>query len=290
MVKRRALWLLVALAAAWACSGADRNLRLDSDAGGIGGVSGGGAVVGDSSTGGASGVDAGGTAGSEAGGTAGTGGITLGPEHTWKKGDAAMDLGSTTNRFCFLTAIGGSFTSSSDVGVTSGGGAWKLSGTSSSDVNARARCVSGNAGDGLQTSSFFSWASGAASTALGAFPGRACGITGISGAFATPSDAVRAYVQNSTEWFLDGNGNVSASAHCLISSSLTVSPPTTWKEAQGPQKLTSVPNSACLFAHVGGLLGGSGDSLEIYSQGSDWWIVGGTQNPGIGSGHCASWP
>jgi hypothetical protein len=69
-----------------------------------------------------------------------------------------------------------------------------------------------------------------------------------------------------------------------------VSAPMTWMETQGPQKLTSVPNSACLFAHIGGRLGASTDSLEIYTQGNDWWIVGGTQNPGIGSSHCVSWP
>lgn len=276
-----------------ACSASDRDVSPARD-GSAGAPTGGAAGVAGGATGGVAGVATGG-AGGVTGGSGGGAGVTLSAEFSWQTGQSPVDLGTGTLRFCFVTALSGSFGPGSAVSVTMVGQNWQLSGVGSSVVSGRARCINWTVGDKLQASPEFSWKPGEPRVNLGVYPGRACALTGVGGTLSTPNDAVRVYVESGATWFLDGGGagtQASGRAHCLLAdwaTPMTLGPPVTWYQTDGAKLLAPVTSTACFLSHVGGSIGTAGEGVEIYQQGQVWWLVGGSQNPGIAGAHCVGY-
>lgn len=154
-------------------------------------------------------------------------------EVTWSQGQAAKNLGSASDRVCFLTRVAGKLEGGGELVRTRiSGASWVLDGTSQQvGVNAAARC--------LLTTNFsgeLSWLQGAGSTALTSlsvqpndFSGPACFLTRVKGAFEGGGEEVfvnpRDFGVNEVprvrkiQWFLGGASQqqaVGASARCVF--------------------------------------------------------------------------
>jgi len=131
----------------------------------------------------------------------------------WHQGWNPVDLGTATNRTCYLQGIAGDFDSDQEmVEVYIAGGRWYLGGTSHrSGVYAAARCVN------KPSTAEVSWTQGSARKALESAATHSCFLERIKGHFEGAGEEVSVRVDNGT-WYLDGKSNqqgVGASARCV---------------------------------------------------------------------------
>jgi hypothetical protein len=143
--------------------------------------------------------------------------------YSWKHGDPSVNMGTTTNRTCFLMAVQGNFSGTDDrVETRRSGGNWYLDGTSASAANgiaASAMCVprapisddsyswtTPNMGTRLPFFNGSQWLNGTSDT------GAACFLTHVRGRFNTQGGAAmpvaRAWMEfdgASYAWWLSGS-------------------------------------------------------------------------------------
>lgn len=137
-------------------------------------------------------------------------------EYSWTAGQSLpTNLGSTTDRVCFLTRVGGAFNSGSDwVYVYRSGASWFLFGDSQTGTGyARARCITESS-----YNTGYSWnQSQPYPTHMGATSGRSCALSRMAGQFDSWSEMIRIY-SSVGSWYLTGTSahtGVSAKANCF---------------------------------------------------------------------------
>lgn len=211
-------------------------------------------------------------------------------EFSWSQGQAPVPMGSSADRFCFLTAISGKFAGSGEsvsaaiIGEGGPGAAWVLGGTSEQrDVSASAKCVPLSSNDRFYSySEQFKWKQqDTSATILGSDSDRTCFLTSVTGHFQGASERVQ-ITQVAGNWQLDGASkqlDVGASARCLISGEPAGT--FTWSQNQQPVLMFPVSMFACGFTRMTGNFQGKGESLRITQGGGSWFLLGTSGQSGV---------
>jgi hypothetical protein len=136
-------------------------------------------------------------------------------ESSWCIGQAPVALGSAGDRACFLTRMSGAFNGGGEhIETYVSNGQWYLGGgAGTNSVCASARCALN-----MPYSAETVWSqSDSSAHMLDVEAGRACFLTGVSGAYWGGGEIVAAYRQNGS-WYIGGGSlqsGVSARARCL---------------------------------------------------------------------------
>ena len=216
----------------------------------------------------------------------------LGGEFSWSQGQARMAMGSSADRFCFLTTISGRFKGAGEaVRVFVEDGQWLIEGSSGqTGVNAKARCVPLSwQGRTLSVSSAFQWnQDDPRAVALGSDADRACFLTSLSGHFQGAGEFVEVRRSNG-QWLLDGGSHqlgIEAIVHCLINVQPTG--PFSWSQGTAGVVMAPVATSACGLTAMTGRFEGAGERVSVEAVAGDWRIQGSSnQNAVAGSAVCA---
>jgi hypothetical protein len=200
-------------------------------------------------------------------------GTTIGT-YTWRVGDGSVDMGSGSNRVCFLTSIHGALDARYATVFAQGGGAqrWYLGGSNvDGNVTVTARCISVaspsdyNAKESYQFLPQFSENFRVIGDANGADispTDYSCFLTSVGGRFFGAGDEVRVRVR-SGKWVIDGKStgadidSVQASTVCV---KRTRQAEFTWTAPNAAVHLASAPVGsaapACFLTRVGGNFSG----------------------------------
>lgn len=197
---------------------------------------------------------------------------------SWNSRQPAVAMGTTQNRVCFLTGVGGAFNSADDsVAIVSQGGQWVLSGSTGVGgfAEARAACTTG------QASEQSTWRSGEATVQLGNDDQVACFLTAVAGAFQGGGESA-GLRRVSGIWQLNGDvlqDDIRVSARCMpvqeVSDGFVMGLGTA-----SPFEIDTVQDGACYLTFIGGDFGAEGDLVETDWNGVGWQIerrVGGTR-------------
>ncbi len=147
-------------------------------------------------------------------------GIAVEAPVTWSSTAAAVQLGSTARRACFLVGVrGGVYIpgGADSIAISDSGGQWTLSGTSATPegVSATGRCFTWPAAVPLTVTPAVAWSAPQSDTNLGSDSNTACWLTGMGGRFVGGGNRVNVYV-SSGSWYLGGStSDVSAAARCV---------------------------------------------------------------------------
>jgi hypothetical protein len=201
----------------------------------------------------------------------------------WNSGPV-VDLGSASDRVCFLNKMTGDFGNASNTIITSTlFGRWFVGGNATwPGVGAHARCVSvpGASSYGQE----YSWVQGNPAVNLGTAAGRVCFLTEMQGLFGGGGEHVETYV-SAGNWYLGGGSmqwGVGAKARCI--SVPSYSGTYSWYQGMGPVRMDSSDTTrACVLTRVTGRFGGVGESVEIYSSGGAWYLGGASQQVDLGA-------
>ena len=143
-------------------------------------------------------------------------------EFSWSQGQPPVDMGSSTETFCYLTRIQGDFEGGGEsVRIAGRNGRWFLEGSSQqSGIGAGARCTPTRFGSRvLLFTPESSWRQGQPPTPMVADNGfTACMLTRVQGKFEGGGERVEITRSNGT-WFLGGasrQSGVAAGARCLL--------------------------------------------------------------------------
>jgi hypothetical protein len=206
-------------------------------------------------------------------------------EFSWSQGQSAKLMGSAADRVCYLTYVAGDFNGGTEwVGISISLGKWWLSGgSSSSGVNAKARCIAVSS----YSAEISEWTNGYASEKLS---GYACGFTRIGGWFGSVTDRVWIsdypqrvlHVQTRPE---PGSG-VQASVRC-ITSPVQVTAPVEWFGSGTLKTLASTSSPwTCFLTGMGGDFDGSGDWVFAFKGTSVWYLWGAPDPERYAAGRC----
>jgi hypothetical protein len=207
-------------------------------------------------------------------------------EQTWSQGQAPVVLGSSSNRFCYLTSISGKFEGGGEsVHVRINNGQWELTGTSGQvGVSARARCQLNVSGANITGE--FSWVQGQSELNLGSTNTQACFLTRVAGKFNGGGEAVWVRKSGST-YLLGGMSNqvgVGTRARCLTGTSTFIND---WTWSQGSvatvmvQALTENNGWACGLTRMTGSFKGGGERIFIDWDGSTRRLRGSSSQSGV---------
>ena len=142
--------------------------------------------------------------------------LQIGPEKIWNSPIYPIDLGSVTNRVCFLTYVSGKFMGAGErVYTYVSNNKWYISGNSGGyyDIAGGARCVTTTTG----VAGPYNWAQGQAAVAMANANDWVCGLTRVQGKLAGAAESVVSYIVNDV-WHLGGTSNqsgVSGAAYCM---------------------------------------------------------------------------
>jgi len=204
---------------------------------------------------------------------------------TWTKGEDEVDLGSTTNRYCFLGEVNGDFDGGAEfVEVVKSDGRWKLRGGSgtSHTIGAgaycrnRAKTVTGEA----------TWTKGSPTlnlnTALNVDSGDSCFLTRVKGAFNGGGERVRVQLNGST-WELGGasgaSGTLSASVRCVRDEPMRTVQDDDWHQNDSldygvmVSEVWSEPTYGCFLMGMQGQFQGGGESVGTWWDALDHHLV-----------------
>ncbi len=198
----------------------------------------------------------------------------------WYQGWAAqpIPMGSTSDRFCFLTEVRGRFKGAGEsVRVYQANGSWWLSGSSQQiDVMGGALCIPRNYwGQTLTVSGEYGWGQGNNPVHLGSDTNRVCYLTRVSGDFEGGGERVEVY-RSGGSWWLGGasqQAGVAAGARCV--NSIYRNGPYTWAQGQAPRVMNNADEWACGLTKIQGRLEGGGERMVAYTSGN-WWYLGGS--------------
>lgn len=206
----------------------------------------------------------------------------------WSQGQAAVNLGSSSNRFCFLTSIAGKFAGGGEsVRLQIVSGQWQLTGTSGQrDVAAIARCQLNVTGADITSESV--WSQGQGEVNLGSTANRACFLMGVQGKFEGGGEAV--WVRKSGGNYLLGGqsqqAGVGARARCLRNR-ITFTNDWTWNQSQGATTMVQafVENDgwACGLTRMTGRFHGGGERIYIDWTGSTRRLLGTSAQVDVGT-------
>lgn len=194
---------------------------------------------------------------------------------TWKSGDSAKPMGTTTKRVCFLTMVGGELNGSDrQVRVFALGGSWYLGGSAAGSLSAAARCVASDA-----YTAEVSWTSGQAyPKQLESKTHYSCFLTRINGDLRKGSD-VRVYKDAShANWLLSGttastSTGVTAGARCTKTEALAA--PYAWQSGNPRTPMGTSSGRACALIHAGGDFD-AGALVETNINAAGNWYLGGS--------------
>jgi hypothetical protein len=192
-------------------------------------------------------------------------------EYTWSQGQLGVNMGSATNKVCFLTRVQGKFrdvTESVGVGIVFGN--WYLGGSSQqTGVSARARCIAASSYSGEVT--------GTTTSAITLpLTGTVCGLTGVGGKFTFSNDQVRIissgggwslYVQNHSDRSTFGR------ARCITSPTSYTSG-YSWQTGDGVKTLLASTSSVCFLTGMKDNFAGSASWVGVYKD-TSWRMNGG---------------
>lgn len=191
----------------------------------------------------------------------------------WSQGQAPVNLGPSSDRFCFLTYVTGKFEGGGEsVRLQIVNGQWQLTGSSSqTGVAAGARCQL-NVAATDQTAEAY-WVQGQRAINLGSANNRACFLTGVQGKFAGAGEAVQ--VQKAGEYYFLGGqsqqAGVGARARCVLNRT-TFTNDWNWSQGQAAtvmvQAFTENNGWACGLTRMTGRFQGAGEVIRI-----DWDTV-----------------
>jgi hypothetical protein len=185
-----------------------------------------------------------------------------------------VDMGSSFNKSCFLTQVGGRFVGGGEwVKAEIVGGRWMLSYASQQggNINASAVCVA----QPLTHSK--TWNKGGQPVKLR--NGGTCFLTRVMGKFVGGGEQVKVYQDAVGDWFVYGgtqsDGNISATAGCIANTQLGTFP--VWGAA--PWSLNVVLDStptkkACFLQQVRGALISSKEQVSVTFANSVWTMRG----------------
>jgi hypothetical protein len=127
-------------------------------------------------------------------------------------GGTNINLGSTTNRFCFISGVLGTFQSYGDfVQVAKIGSSWLLSGTrGSGNPGAEVFCVT----SAVQHGETKYWEPGLADQNMGTATNRTCFLSAVCGNFGGSSEEIRLEIRSDGNWWLTGS-SACGSAFCV---------------------------------------------------------------------------
>ena len=203
-------------------------------------------------------------------------------DFTWISSQTHTNMGSTSNRVCFLTRVAGNFGSDRYVRIYSSNGSWWLGG-SEPVVSGSPNTVSASARRSFAYSytGEYSWSQGQDATLMGSIYGRACFLTRVGGQLRGSGERVEVYSGNSTSWRLGGSSlhfGVHARARCVI-----YPPPpvpqqpytyTGWVSSGAGGTVLQPTSWACYLAGIRGGFSGSNSLVTIVAREGFWYVSG----------------
>jgi hypothetical protein len=204
----------------------------------------------------------------------------------WQQGWAAVPMGSTSDRFCFLTAVQGRFKGGGEsVQVYISGGSWWLGGSSQQEaVAARALCIPRNhRGQTLSVSKEYRWSQGAYATHMGSDSDRVCFLMYVTGRFEGGGEQVEAY-RSGGSWWLGGTSyqkGVQAGARCV--NTRYREGPYYWTQGQAPVLMSNANQWMCGLTKVAGRFNGGGERVNAFVSGSWRYLGGSSHQKGVSS-------
>jgi hypothetical protein len=210
-------------------------------------------------------------------------------EFLWTKGSGSIAMGPSTGRVCFLTQVGGRFSSTSTwVATVQSFGQWYLTGATpnngTSAVNARARCVTvGNYTAEQQLIS-------AEEEEYKPLTGQMCGLTRVGGRIDTEFDGVEIFHETTNNtWTLwtkaTANDDVIAGARCMLTPTTLVDMPT-WISPAGYTASSATPTDFCMLAAVKGEFTSTNDWVYVSKGVTRWSLLGGSGPRIAGKAYC----
>jgi hypothetical protein len=199
-------------------------------------------------------------------------------EFTWVKGQNAVWMGAATNRFCYLSLVGGRFDGPDEwVAVTVNFAGWYLSGSShyaagSSAVQARARCVPATG----WSNEFSAETDHDNPYKFQNLTGTACAITRVGGRFDGSTDYAEIFPSSGgyTLWVgSSGMGEVNARARCITTPKTDLGKGT-WASPNQPTTLNGLSSDFCTLYAVRGPLRTLSDHVWVYRSSTRWALVG----------------
>lgn len=207
---------------------------------------------------------------------------------TWSQGQQPVNLGSASDRFCFLTSIQGKFDGAGEfVRLQISGGQWQLTGGSGQvGVAASARCQLSIAASDITAET--NWVQGQAQQNLGSTNNRACFLTGVEGRFRGGGEAV--WVRKSGGNYVlggqSGQVSVGGRARCVLNKNTFIND-WNWMQGNGStamvQAVTENNGWACGLTRMTGKFQGGGESIYIDWYGSQRTLAGTSSQIDVGA-------
>lgn len=198
--------------------------------------------------------------------------------YTWRQGDPAVDMGSYTERFCFLTAVQGKFEGGGEsVHVYESGGRWLLAGSSlQNGVGASAVCIPRSYyGQILVPTDEYFWTQEYYPTPMVSDTSSLCFLTAVSGEFDGGGEQVEIFRWNG-KWHLGGHAykpGIVAGARCV--NTLYSNGPHHWSQEEvAPKPIADANWWVCGLTRMTGAFEGDGEQVRVRSNGA-WWELGG---------------
>jgi hypothetical protein len=196
----------------------------------------------------------------------------------WYQGWGPVPMGSTSDRFCFLTEVQGRFAGGGEaVHVYISGGGWWLGGSSFQvGVKASALCIPRNYySQNLNFTNEYFWSQGNYATHMGSDTNRVCFLTYVAGEFEGGGEQVEAY-RSGGSWWLGGSGyqtGVWAGARCVNTNYRNG--PYYWSQGQSSVLMSDANWWTCGLDRMAGRFEGGGERVSAFVSGS-WWYLGGS--------------
>ena len=208
----------------------------------------------------------------------------------WSQGSSPVYMGNTSDRFCFLTRVGGKFEGSGEwVQAYISGSGWWLGGSSyQAGVHAHALCIPRNYyGQWLNYTGEYRWYQGNNRVSMGSDANRVCFLTFVRGKFEGGGERVEAY-RIGGNWWLSGNSyqsGVAAGARCVNTRYRTG--PYHWSQGQSPKIMQAASFWSCGVTKMQGKFEGGGERVNTYVREKFWYLAGSSYQSGVSaSGYC----
>jgi hypothetical protein len=196
----------------------------------------------------------------------------------WTSRQAAVDMGPTQNRACFLTGVGGKFNAAGDnVSIQSQGGRWVLTGGTDPSVTnpfveARAACLTAS---GVTAEvSVRATPAGRGGADLESSTTHICFLTGVSGNFRTGSENVQLGATPDGIWHLGDSAQqaagITGSARCIPMQPFSATFLLAFGSASPSISLDPVLTGACYLTRVSGEFEAEGDLVQTDWLGNTW--------------------
>ncbi len=209
-------------------------------------------------------------------------------DYTWSQGDAAVYMGPTSDRICYLSGVTGEYRGRGEwVWVSPSSGSYYLTGDSSSrDVKAWARCVMNPKGDVNGDITISYWAAdedNAPTTYMKNYYDSNCFLTGFKGKFQGKGEVIEIVESQlfNTLKVYSGQKHVEGKAACVERTSADLG--TVYKWNQGAEPLTMQPTDThvCYLTRVSGDFDGHGEKVSITESGSKWVLSGASEKKDV---------